>query len=100
MTVYRENGADGDVEVINESDSTHFNNLNNIYFLKVTYRTIDKSAYDGKDFVGGEGKLSFKSGETAKDIKIPIIDDMSASGTDEYFEVKHKIANFKSLSWV
>ena len=35
MTVYRENGADGDVEVINESDSTHFNNLNNIYFSRL-----------------------------------------------------------------
>ena len=51
------------------------------------YRTIDKSAFNGKDFIGGEGTIEFKSGETTKDIKIPIIDDMSASGTDEYFEV-------------
>ena len=57
-------------------------------FLQVKYRTIDKSAFHGKDFEGGEGVILFRSGETAKDIKIPIIDDMSASGTDEYFEVK------------
>ena len=41
----------------------------------------------GKDFTGGEGVLFFKSGETTKDIVIPIIDDMSATGTEEYFEV-------------
>ena len=41
----------------------------------------------GKDFTGGEGILFFKSGETTKDVKIPIIDDMSATGTDKNFEV-------------
>ena len=41
-----------------------------------------------KDFTGGEGTIFFKSGETTKDIKIPIIDDMSASGTEEFFEVE------------
>ena len=56
--------------------------------LQVKYRTIDQSAFDGKDFVGTkDGVISFKSGETTKDILIPIIDDMSATGTDEYFEV-------------
>ena len=60
--------------------------------LQVKYRTIDQSAFDGKDFVGTkDGVISFKSGETTKDILIPIIDDMSATGTDEYFEVKHSI---------
>ena len=58
------------------------------FLLQVKYRTIDKSAFDGKDFIGTkEGILSFKSGETTKDILVPIIDDMSATGTDEYFEV-------------
>ena len=66
--MYREDGADGDIEV--------------------KYRTIDKTAFDGKDFTGGEGTIFFKSGETTKDIKIPIIDDMSASGTEEFFEVE------------
>ena len=66
--MFREDGADGDIEV--------------------KYRTIDKTAYDGKDFTGGEGTIYFKSGETTKDIKIPIIDDMSASGTEEFFEVE------------
>ena len=56
--------------------------------MQVRYRTIDQSAFAGKDFVGTkDGILSFKSGETTKDILIPIIDDMSATGTDEYFEV-------------
>ena len=71
LTVYREDGADGDIEV--------------------KYRTIDKTAFDGKDFTapaGGEGVIHFKSGETTKDIRIPIIDDMSASGTEEFFEVE------------
>ena len=31
--------------------------------------------------------MLFRSGETEKNIKIPIIDDMSAVGKEEYFEV-------------
>ena len=68
ITVFREDGADGDIEV--------------------KWRTVDKTAYSGKDFIGKDEVLYFKHGETNKDIKIPIIDDMSASGTDEYFEVE------------
>ena len=50
--------------------------------MQVRYRTIDQSAFAGKDFVGTkDGILSFKSGETTKDILIPIIDDM-ATGED------------------
>ena len=65
--------------------------MNASFYVQVKYRTIDQSAFDGKDFVGTkDGILSFKSGETAKDILIPIIDDMSATGTDEYFEVQEK----------
>ena len=65
-----------------------------VFFPQVKYKTIDRSAFHGKDFTGGEGVIFFKSGETTKDILIPIIDDMSASGTDEYFEVDTSKDNF------
>ena len=68
FTVYREDGADGNIEV--------------------RWRTIDKTALSAKDFVGGTGVLYFKSGEMNKDIKIEIIDDMSTGGIDEYFELE------------
>ena len=68
ITVYREDGADGDIEI--------------------KWRTVDKTAVAGKDFIGCDASLHFKSGERTKEIKIPIIDDMSASGTEEYFEVQ------------
>ena len=64
---YRQNGADGDVTI--------------------KYKTIDKSAINGKDFEGGEGEIEFKHGETQRDILIPIIDDMEAE-KDESFEVE------------
>lgn len=51
------------------------------------WKTIDKSAIAGKDYVGGEGEIQFKHGETQRDIKIPIIDDMDFE-KDENFEVE------------
>ena len=51
------------------------------------YRTKDKTAMEGKDFLGGDFSLLFRHGETEKRIVIPIIDDMSAKGKEEYFEV-------------
>ena len=68
LTVTRENGADGEVSL--------------------EWRTVNKTAVNNKDFVGGEGQLVFKTGEMAKDIMITIIDDMSANGKEEYFEVE------------
>ena len=59
----RQNGADGDVTI--------------------KWRTIDKTAIGGKDYTGGEGEIEFKHGETRRDIKIPIIDDMEAEPDDE-----------------
>ena len=50
--MFRQNGADGDVEV--------------------KWDTIDKTAKNGKDFYGGEGVLHFKHGETQRNICIPI----------------------------
>ena len=51
------------------------------------YRTKDKTAKEGKDFLGGDFSLLFRHGEIEKRIIIPIIDDMSAKGKEEYFEV-------------
>jgi solute carrier family 8 (sodium/calcium exchanger) len=67
MPVHREAGADGDVSL--------------------KWRTVNKTAVDGKDFTGGEGVLEFKHGETQRTINIPIIDDMEAE-KDENFEVE------------
>jgi solute carrier family 8 (sodium/calcium exchanger) len=55
--------------------------------VDVKWRTIDKTAISGKDYNGGEGCITFKHGETQRDIKIPIIDDMVCE-KDENFEVE------------
>ena len=68
MVIQRENGADGNVEV--------------------TCITQDKTAIDGKDYIGGTYKIQFRSGETTKLLKIPIINDMSAVEKAEVFEVE------------
>jgi len=67
ISVVRQNGADGDVEV--------------------KWQTIDKAAKNGKDFHGGEGVLHFKHGETQRDISIPIVNDMEPE-RDENFEIE------------
>jgi len=67
ISVVRQNGADGEVEV--------------------KWRTIDGKAKNGKDFVGGEGCLSFKHGETQRNIRIPITNDLEAE-RDENFEIE------------
>ena len=56
--------------------------------VHVNWRTIDKTALSGKDFVGVNGVLEFKAGEIQKEIKVQIINDMSAVGKEEYFEVE------------
>ena len=68
LTVFREDGADGVVHV--------------------KWKTVDQTALSGKDFVGEEGVLEFKAGEVQKDIQVQIINDMSANGKEEYFEVE------------
>jgi len=67
ISVIRQNGADGDVTI--------------------KWRTVDKTAISGKDYVGGEGEIDFKHGETQRDLKIQIIDDMECE-KDENFEVE------------
>ena len=63
----RQNGADGEVSV--------------------KYRTIDKTAINGKDYHGGEDVVHFKHGETHQLIKITIVDDMEFE-KDENFELE------------
>ncbi|XP_076058924.1 sodium/calcium exchanger 2-like isoform X3 [Oratosquilla oratoria] len=67
IPVTRKNGADGNISV--------------------KWRTIEKTAIDGKDFKGGEGMVEFKHTEIERNIEIPIIDDMTAE-RDEYFEIE------------
>ena len=55
--------------------------------MSVQWRTTDKTAITGKDYEGGEGVLEFKHGETQRDIRIKIIDDMEAE-KDENFEIE------------
>ena len=59
-------------------------------FLQVllSCRTRDKTAVEGKDYVGGTFAVRFRSGETTKLLRIPIIDDMSATEKEEVFEVE------------
>ena len=47
--VLRQNGADG--------------------IISVKWRTIDKSAINGKDYVGGEGEVKFGHGEVSSDMQ-------------------------------
>lgn len=67
IAVLRQNGADGEISI--------------------KWRTIDKSAVNGKDYTGGEDLVQFKHGETNQVIKIPIIDDMEFE-KDENFEIE------------
>ena len=48
--VLRQNGADG--------------------IISVKWRTIDKSAINGKDYVGGEGEVKFGHGEVSTDMAL------------------------------
>ena len=65
--VVRQNGADGKISV--------------------KWRTINKSAIEGKDFVGREGEIKFDHGETHQVISIRILDDFEPE-KDEKFEVE------------
>lgn len=55
IPIIRMNGADGKVTL--------------------TWRTEDLTAINGRDFIGGEGTITFEHGETMKLLEIPIVDD-------------------------
>ncbi|KAF4518915.1 hypothetical protein B566_EDAN006753 [Ephemera danica] len=67
ITVVRTNGADGEVSV--------------------KWKTKDKSAISGRDYMGGEGVIHFNHNEVERNIEIEIIDDMEVE-KDEHFEVE------------
>ncbi|XP_046660345.1 sodium/calcium exchanger 3-like isoform X1 [Homalodisca vitripennis] len=51
------------------------------------YKTIDRSALSGRDYVGGSGTITFKNMETRLLLEIPIINDFDPE-KDEHFEVE------------
>ena len=54
--VLRQNGADG--------------------IISIKWRTIDKSAINGKDYTGGEGEVKFKHGEVRHMSMKTLLDDI------------------------
>lgn len=67
VAIVRQNGADGNISV--------------------KWRSIDKTAINGKDYHGGEGTVEFKHGETHQVLRIPIVNDMEFE-KDENFELE------------
>ncbi|CAG0887576.1 unnamed protein product [Darwinula stevensoni] len=67
IPVIRKDGADGDVSV--------------------SWKTHDKSAVEGKDYIGKEGTITFKSTEVEKLIEIEIKNDFVPE-KNEHFEVE------------
>ena len=72
IPVTRDNGADGEIVV--------------------SYKTVDGSARSGKDYIGGEGTITFPHGVMRSEIKIPITNDLEEE-RDEYFEIILTSAN-------
>ncbi|KAK7592838.1 hypothetical protein V9T40_007590 [Parthenolecanium corni] len=54
--------------------------------VSAKWKTVDKSAIAGRDYIGGEGEIIFKHNEIKQNLDISIIDDL-APEKDEYFEV-------------
>ena len=48
----------------------------------VDFRTYDRNAYQGSDYVATNGQLLFAPGETSKTIAVTIIDDVFAEGDE------------------
>ena len=67
IALVRQNGADG--------------------VISVKWRSIDKTAINGKDYNGGEGEIKFNHGETHQLLRIPIVNDMEFE-KDENFEIE------------
>ncbi|GAB6025946.1 hypothetical protein CHUAL_011915 [Chamberlinius hualienensis] len=55
--------------------------------VTVKWRTVDKTAFSGRDFVGGQGQITFKHTEVEIHLEIPIVNDMDVE-KDEHFEVE------------
>ncbi|XP_050390892.1 sodium/calcium exchanger 3 isoform X2 [Patella vulgata] len=55
--------------------------------VSVTWRTKDMTAFDGKDFEGGEGELKFDNGETSKSIDL-VLFPSNKPERDDSFQVE------------
>lgn len=55
--------------------------------VSVKWKTINGTAFSGKDYVGGEGKLIFNHTEVAKELRIELINDLLPE-KDESFELE------------
>ena len=67
LSITRQGGAEGEV--------------------RLKWRTRDKTAVSGKDYIGGEGEVAFDQGETQRSLSILIIED-SLNEHYEEFEVE------------
>ena len=77
--VVKENAGSAHVPVIRRGN-THS-------ALSVAWRTVDGSATEGKDYIGGHAQLRFEPGEIEKWIELPIVDDKDFE-KHESFEVQ------------
>ena len=52
--------------------------------LTVDYSTLNSTAFAGNDYVAGSGTLTFAAGETVKTVRVQLIDDAVAEGTEVF----------------
>ncbi len=77
----------GDVTVLeaNTTASVPVNlSASSASIVTVDFQTQDGSATAGLDYTGGTGTVTFNPGETSKSINVPILDDMSIEGTENF----------------
>ena len=67
ISVLRENGADGTVEVRRPFKAVRY------HMFQCKWRTIAGTAVDGEDYLGGQGVLLFQNGELKKEITIQVL---------------------------
>ena len=67
ISVLRENGADGTVEVRRPFEAVRY------HMFQCKWRTIAGTAVDGEDYLGGQGVLLFQNGELKKEITIQVL---------------------------
>ena len=52
--------------------------------VTVAYRTADGTATAGEDYTRASGKLKFAPGETAKTVRVPVLDDVVDEGEETF----------------
>ena len=61
--------------------------------VSMNYATVNGSAVAGSDYLATSGSISFAAGETAKTIKIGIVNDTAAEGSEAFLLQLSDIAN-------